>query len=243
VLHSDGIRPAEGVELVIPVYNEEGILEGQLVPLLENPPFPIRITIVENGSSDRTREILARLCGRYDALRAINLPRPNYGLAMRKGLEAATGEIVIVDDLDVLDTDFWKRGLEANAGGVDIVQGSKVLAGRNDSRPLIRKLATLALTGLLKLLFRYPGTDTHGPKVLQLSKISPFLAQCGTELDIFPTELVLRCFRAGLVIRELPIHLREIRATPFPLRKRVRRAVRDLFKLRRALRRSLKTEG
>jgi hypothetical protein len=129
------------------------------------------------------------------------------------------------------------KGLEVLAGGVDIVQGSKVLAGRNDRRPVTRQLATLALTLLLKILFRYPGTDTHGPKVLRLESVRPILPACGMELDIFPTELVIRCSRAGLVIRELPIHLREIRATPFPLRKRIRRALRDLFRLRKALRR------
>jgi glycosyltransferase involved in cell wall biosynthesis len=234
-LPSDVIRQADGIVLIIPVYNEEGILESQLLPLLEAPPFPMSILLAENGSSDRTREILERLHAAYPALAVINLPHPNYGLAMRTGLESASGRIAIVDDLDVLEVDFWKRGIEILAEGVDIVQGSKVLAGRQDRRPLVRKAATLALTGLLKLLFGYPGTDTHGPKILRLEAVKPFLAQCGTELDIFPTELVLRCVRGGLSIREVPIHLREIRATPLPLRKRVLRALRDLLRLRKAL--------
>lgn len=221
---------------MVPVYNEEAILESQLVPLLDAPPFPMDLLVVQNGSTDRTPAILDGLCSRYPALRAVHLPEANYGLAMRRGLELAGAGTVIVDDLDVLDRDFWARGLAIlDAGGVDIVQGSKVLAGRDDRRPPVRKAATLVLTFLLRTMLGYRGTDTHGPKVMRGSSIAPVLRSCGLELDIFPTELVVRAQRAGLVIREIPIHLREIRATPLPLRRRVLRALRDLRRLRRAL--------
>lgn len=226
------------LELIIPVFNEEGILEAQLVPVLSDLPEGAFVTVVENGSTDRTPELLDGLAARFPCLRAIRLSEPNYGLAMRRGLTGASGAIVITDDLDVLDGDFWQRGLEAlETGPVDIVQGSKVLAGRNDRRPLVRKAATLALTVCLRLMLGYRGTDTHGPKVMRLESIRTLLPACGMELDIFPTELVVRAQRAGLAVREIPIRLREIRATPFPLRKRVRRALRDLWRLRRALRR------
>jgi len=225
------------LELIIPVFNEEGILEAQLAPVLSDLPEGAFVTVVENGSTDRTPEMLDALAARFPGLRTIRLPEPNYGLAMRRGLTEASGMIVITDDLDVLDRDFWQRGLEAlETGLVDIVQGSKVLAGRNDRRPLMRKAATLALTVCLRLMLGYRGTDTHGPKVMRLASVRSILPSCGMELDIFPTELVVRAQRAGLAVKEIPIHLREIRATPFPLRKRVRRALRDLWRLRRALR-------
>lgn len=233
------VRVPEGstVELVVPVYNEECILADQLVPVLEELPDGMAVTVVENGSGDSTPEILADLAGRFPALRVLSLPEPNYGLAMRRGLEAAEAGIVMTDDIDVLDADFWRRGLDLLAGGgVDLVQGSKVLAGREDRRPLVRKAATLALTACLKILLGYGGTDTHGPKVMRMDRVRPILPLCGMELDIFPTELVIRAQRAGLVVREIPIHLRELRTTPFPLRRRVRRALRDLWRLRRELR-------
>jgi len=223
-------------EAVIPVFNEEGIIELQLRKVLEEPPFPVLVTVVENGSTDGTAGILDRLAAEFANLHVIRLPEPNYGLAMREGLLASRLGIVLIDDADVLDTDFWSRGLALlDRDGVDIVQGSKVLAGRQDGRPLVRRLATLGLTLLLKILFRYPGTDTHGPKVMRMEKVRPVIGMCGLELDIFPTELVIRSQRAGLVVKEIPIHIREMRRTPFPLRKRVRRAIRDLLRLRKAL--------
>ena len=86
---------------------------------------------------------------------------------MKRGLLDTRAEIIIVDDLDVLDMDFWRRGLELlGTGEADLVQGSKVLAGKDERRPLLRRAATLTLTFLLKSFLGYRGTDTHGPKVL-----------------------------------------------------------------------------
>ncbi len=230
-------RPSgASVEVVIPVYNEETILERQLKQVLTDLPAGFRVRVMENGSTDATRSILEELSVGFPALSFESLLSPNYGRAMRKGLEDATADIVIVDDLDVMDTDFWARSLEIlGKGGVDIVQGSKVLAGRDDRRPLVRRIATLVLTKLLRILTGFRGTDTHGPKVMLLESVKPVMRLCSIELDLSPSELIIRAQRNGLRIVELPIHLSEIRTTPLPLYRRVPRALRDLVKLRAAL--------
>ncbi len=227
---------AGSVEVIVPVYNEEPILESQLVPVLSALPEGFRVSVVENGSTDRTLEVLEALSRTYGALGYVSLPEPNYGLAMRTGLDGAEGDVLIVDDLDVLDTDFWARGLRLlDEEGVGIVQGSKVLAGREDRRPLVRRAATHTLTFLLRLLLGFRGTDTHGPKVMWREAVEAIVPECGFELDLFPTELIVRAQRSGVGIREVPIRLREIRATPLPLFRRVPRALRDIWRLHRAL--------
>ena len=225
---------ASTVEIIVPVYNEESILESQLVPVLKILPPGFRVMIVENGSTDGTGYLLRQLDSEYPALTVVRLPDPNYGLAMKTGLLKSLADIVIVDDLDVLDMDFWIRGLQLlRKDDVDLVQGSKVLAGKDDRRPLIRKAATLTLTFLLKSLLGYKGTDTHGPKVIWRDVIIDIPPRCEYELDIFPTELVIKAQKSGVRIREIPIHLREIRVTPLPLYKRVPRALRDIWRLYR----------
>lgn len=226
------------VEVIVPVYNEEGILESQLVPILEILPPEFLITVIENGSTDSTADLLQELEKKYPSLRSITLPDPNYGLAMKTGILAAEGDILIIDDLDVLDLDFWIQGLMLlRENNVDLVQGSKILAGKADRRPLIRKAATFSLTFLLRVLLGYRGTDTHGPKVVWRKAITDIPSQCKFELDMFPTEFVIRAQRAGVNIREIPIHLREIRHTPLPLIRRIPRALRDIWLLHRTLRR------
>ena len=221
------------VDVVVPVYNEEAIIDSQLNPVLELLPPGFILTVVENGSTDETPSLLQRLRDGWPGrLRVISLDRPNYGKAMLEGITASGADIVITDDLDVLDTDFWSRGLERlREGGADLVQGSKVLAGKNDRRPLLRKASTLVLTFCLRTLLGYRGTDTHGPKVFFREALAPVARRCRMELDILPTELVIRAQRAGLHILEIPIHLRELRPTPLPLIRRIPRALRDLLKL------------
>lgn len=224
------------LELVIPVYNEEAILEGQLVPVLSILPGNMGVLVVENGSTDSTGKVLRRLESTYPALRVMSLPQPSYGNAVRHGLESSTADILMVDDLDVLDVSFWIAGLALmSATGADIVQGSKILAGRNDERPFIRKAATRVLTALLKLLLGFRGTDTHGPKIMRRKSVEDIFLLCGDEPDLYPSELIIRAQRKGLQIRELPISLKEIRDTPLPLYRRVPRALRDLVMLRRKL--------
>lgn len=227
---------AATVEVIVPVYNEENILRSQLEQVLPLLPEKFSLKVVENGSTDGTPAILEELAAEHSSLDFISLPRPNYGLAMKTGLLNSRADVVIVDDLDVLDVDFWRRGLELlGRGDTDLVQGSKVLAGKDDRRPLLRRAATLVLTFLLRTLLGYRGTDTHGPKVLWRKAVEDIPDRCRLELDIFPTELVIRAQRAGVRIREIPIHLEEIRATPLPLYRRVPRALRDIWRLHRAL--------
>lgn len=229
------------INLVIPVYNEELILKQQLEPILKQLPEKFTVTVVENGSIDNTISILQSIKSENSNLTVISLPEPSYGSAVRKGLESSCADILILDDLDVLDTDFWVAGLEfLSDGRADMVQGSKILAGRNDKRPFIRRAATRVLTLLLKLLLGFKGTDTHGPKLMKSALMAPIFPECGDEPDLYPSELIIRAQRLGLVVKELPIKLEEIRQTPLALHKRIPRTIRDLFLLRSKLGRASK---
>ncbi|MBD3277908.1 MAG: glycosyltransferase, partial [Candidatus Aegiribacteria sp.] len=142
---------AESVDIIIPVFNEEDILRDQLSAVVSVLPSTFRLLVVENGSTDSTLNILRELADRWELMDVLNLPEPNYGLAMKRGLAHSHSDVVITDDLDVMDVDFWLRGLRLlSREGVELVQGSKVLAGRNDRRPPMRKIATRALTLLLR---------------------------------------------------------------------------------------------
>jgi len=224
------------VELVIPVYNEEAILKSQLEPLLNQLPEGFTVTVVENGSTDATVSILSTMKAEAANLSVVSIPEPSYGNAVRHGLEGSSADILMLDDLDVLDTNFWVQGLAVMAdGSTDMVQGSKVLAGRNDRRPFLRRMATRVLTSLLRILLGFRGTDTHGPKIMKRSSVASIFPLCGNEPDLYPSELIIRAQRRGLVIQELPIKLEEIRETPLALHRRVPRAVRDLILLRMKL--------
>ena len=73
------------ISIVIPVYNEEGILHAAVVDLRERlAPYAwsYEIVLAENGSRDRTREIAAELEEKYPEVRHISAGEPNYGLSL-----------------------------------------------------------------------------------------------------------------------------------------------------------------
>src|SRR5207253_8142799 len=110
------------------------------------------IVVVENGSTDDTAAIANHLAGEFPELRALSLPEPDYGRALRAGLLAAVGEVVVNFDVDFCDLGFLDRAvpLVEAPGGPAVVVGSKRTAGAADSRGWLRRLVTGGFTSLLR---------------------------------------------------------------------------------------------
>ena len=77
---------APHVSVVIPIYNEEGILRGSVLELedkLRHFGWSYELLLCENGSRDRTIEIGRELEAEHPQVRMLSVGEPNYGLAMR----------------------------------------------------------------------------------------------------------------------------------------------------------------
>ncbi|HTM44788.1 MAG TPA: glycosyltransferase family 2 protein [Polyangiaceae bacterium] len=231
---------APEVTIVIPVYNEEAILHAAIVDLRERlAPFNWRyeIIIAENGSKDRTVELAAELSEKYPEVSSLSAGEPNYGKALRKGIELARGEYVICEEIDLCDTDFHKRALERlRAGDADLVIGSKLIAGAEDERPFLRHAASLAYTGLLRALLGFRGTDTHGLKAFRRAAVLPLIHACLVDKDVFASEFVIRAYRANLNVMEIPVRVMEKRPPSINLFKRVPNVLKSVATLTWAIR-------
>ncbi|HET6414759.1 MAG TPA: glycosyltransferase family 2 protein [Polyangiales bacterium] len=228
------------ISIVIPVYNEEAILRAALIDLLDRLsalPWPYELIVAENGSTDRTFEEALALAERFEQLVCRHTGEPNYGSALRDGILHAKGEIVICDEIDLCDTDFYQRAmalLEDRA--VDFVVGSKVMEGAMDQRPRFRRLGTIVINGMLRLALGFKGTDTHGLKAFRRKPVDPIARACLVDRDLFASELVIRAERAGLCVREIPIRVLEKRPPTVGLVKRVPNVLKNLAKLFIAIR-------
>jgi glycosyltransferase involved in cell wall biosynthesis len=129
------------VSIVIPVYNEEGILREAVTALLDSletvrsalgmPDLTFEVIIAENGSSDRTVELAEHLASERSEVRTFSLGEPNYGKALRRGILDARGTWVICEEIDLCDPDFHRRALELLLHGeADMVVGSKAMKAR-----------------------------------------------------------------------------------------------------------------
>jgi glycosyltransferase involved in cell wall biosynthesis len=221
------------VSIVIPVYNEEGILREAVSELLDNLPTDsaFEIILAENGSSDRTVEVAEHLASERSEVRTFSLGEPNYGKALRRGILDARGTWVICEEIDLCDLDFHHRALELlRAGDADLVVGSKAMKGASDERPLLRRAATRVLNGMLRVALDFHGTDTHGLKAFHRETLLPVVESCVIDKDLFASELVIRAGQTVRVI-EIPVRLHEKRPPSIALLRRVPNTLRGMAKL------------
>ncbi|MEW6410072.1 MAG: glycosyltransferase family 2 protein [Nitrospirota bacterium] len=234
------MRENHKFSVVIPVYNEEEILRRSVESLVANIDsitefdMEYEIIICENGSYDNTHQIAKQLTEEFPMVRVDHLRYPSYGQSIRLGISTATHEKIIIFNIDFWDIEFLKKTLVL-LDEYDCIVGSKVIEGAIDGRPLLRRLITRGFNLLLRMLYGFKGTDTHGIKGFRKSSIYPVSMQCLTEREIFDTELLLRADRAKLSIYELPVTIKEVRLPRLKPLKRIPSTVRDLFRLYIAL--------
>jgi glycosyltransferase involved in cell wall biosynthesis len=236
------VTGAPHVSVVIPVYNEEGILRGSVLELeekLRRFGWSYELLLCENGSRDRTVEIGKELQAEHPEVRMLSVGEANYGRAMRQGILEARGHYVVCDEIDLLDTEFYARAMALlERSDTDLVVGSKAMVGSNDQRPLFRRAATRVYNGLLRAVCHYPGTDTHGLKAFRRLALLDTARRCILDRDVFASELVIRAHREGKKVVEIPFAVREKRPPSIRLVKRVPHVLRSVARLAISVRRN-----
>lgn len=231
------------VSILIPIYNEEGILRSSVVDLIDRlKAFDLsyELVLAENGSIDNTVAICEELVQRFPQVRFFCVGSPgngNYGRALREAMLDARGQYVFCDEIDLCDTDFYRRALEVlEAGGADMVIGSKLAEGSRDERPFLRHAGSIVINGLLRATLDFKGTDTHGLKAFRREALLPVARACIVDKDLFASEFVIRAERAGIAIKEIPVRVNEKRAPSIHLLRRVPNVLQNLAKLVVAIR-------
>jgi glycosyltransferase involved in cell wall biosynthesis len=120
------------LSVVIPVYNEAATV-AELIGRVYAVDLAKQIIVVDDGSTDGTREVLASLQGRYENMQVLRQPRNcGKGAALRLGFQHAAGDFVLVQDAD-LEYDPAEYPLLLKPlveGRADVVYGSRFLTTR-----------------------------------------------------------------------------------------------------------------
>jgi glycosyltransferase involved in cell wall biosynthesis len=203
------------VSIVIPLYNEERFLQenaDSLAHIFDAVVGPGRwhFIFVENGSTDATAALADAVAARHPPSRALHLPKPNYGVALKTGLQAAATKWVYLLDIEQWDLPFitwaWR-----NRDSYDALIASKRADATINHQHFYRRLLSCGLNGLLQVLLQYTGTDTHGPKLLNRASLQVIIAACELDRGQYDTELMLRAIRGQKRIIEAPSEYRELR--------------------------------
>jgi len=127
-----GIYPIpEGLRLsvVVPVYNEKDTIR-EIIRRIRAVAIPKEIIVVDDASTDGTRELLAEMAGQPDVRVVYHQQNRGKGAALRTGFTEATGDIVIIQDADLeYDPAQYHQLIQPIVEGVaDVVYGSRFVA-------------------------------------------------------------------------------------------------------------------
>lgn len=193
------------LSIIVPAYNEIGTI-AELVARIERLPIDKEIILIDNCSTDGTREWIRNYPGA--AHRILHEVNTGKGGSVRDGLAVASGDAAIIQDADLeYDPGEIPALLEPVARGeCDVVFGSRELGGKqpmNFAYAFGRDL----LNGLTNWLFAGSLTDVATCYKLMSRKVyrNLALASNGFNLDF---EITARILRQGYRIREIPISYR-----------------------------------
>jgi putative flippase GtrA len=200
------------VEIVVPVRNEERDLAPSIrrlcTYLREQFPVTARVTIADNGSSDRTWAVATALCREFVEVGAVHLDEPGRGRALRTVWSASMADVLAYMDVD-LSTDLnallplvapLLSGHSDLAIGTRLARGSRVIRGPR--REVISRGYNLLLHASLGTGFSDAQCGFKAIRREQARVLLPLTEDTGW---FFDTELLVLAERAGLRIHEVPV--------------------------------------
>lgn len=200
------------LDIVVPVHNEEVDLEPSVRRLHEHLsgqfPYPFRITIADNASTDATPRIAARLAAELPDVTALRLAEKGRGRALREAWSASDAQVLAYCDVD-LSTDLAAlfplvapliSGHSALAIGTRLARTSRVVRGAK--RELISRSYNLLLRGTLGACFSDAQCGFKAIRADVARRLLPLVEDSGW---FFDTELLVLAERSGLRIHEVPV--------------------------------------
>ena len=193
------------LSVVIPVFNEKSTI-AEIVSLVRAVGVVDEIMIVDDGSSDGTREILDEL-SKLPEVRVIeHAHNQGKGAAVVTGIRAASGDVMIIQDADLeYDPQDYIRLLEPiQAGETDVVYGSR-FASKETERPMfLSLLANLTLTLVTNLLYGATLTDMETCYKVFRREVVEGMEINATGFEFEP-EFTAKILKQKIKIVELPI--------------------------------------
>ena len=208
------------ISLVIPLYNEEKRLEPRLTEslefLIQHLDIPFEVVFVNDGSTDRTLEMLN---GAKEAFPSVSIKILSYaknegkGFAVKTGIMNARAEKIIACDADFSITldeiDKFIKDLD----DYDVVIGSKKHALTNTivKQKILRRFLGKAFTGLVNYVFGLSYTDvTCGFKGFKSSVAKELFSKQITKRWSYDAEVLFLANKKGFKIKEIPVEWKHV---------------------------------
>jgi dolichyl-phosphate beta-glucosyltransferase len=210
-VHPLRLRPPVDLEIIVPALNEERRLASTIAASVEHlaaQPWTSAIVVVDNGSVDRTSDVVRQFSGRAVPVSVIGCARLGKGAAVRRGIVTSTAGIVGFMDADLATPiETIDRVLPLLATGCDAVIGSRhaALATLRLGQPLHRRVGGWAFRRLSRQLLSEFADTQCGFKFFRREVIAPLVASARVDGFAFDVEMLAQLVYAGHRVVEIPV--------------------------------------
>jgi dolichol-phosphate mannosyltransferase len=192
------------LSVIIPCYNEEVHIE-KVLDAVTAVDIPKEIIVVDDGSTDTTNQILRKQESEGNIILHVSEKNLGKGVAIRKGLEHVSGDIVIIQDADLeYDPAQYPQIIEPIINGeADVVYGSR-FKGSIEGMHLPNRIANYILTWSANILYNaHISDEATCYKAFRTNVISDLNLSCN-RFEFCP-EVTAKVRKKGIKIKEVPI--------------------------------------
>ena len=231
------------VAIVIPTKNEEKVLEANIRRLADflavlDRADAYSIIIADNGSTDGTAALAAKLSRELPGVSWFHLDQPGRGRALKQAWLGSDADVVGYMDADLsTELEALPRALAASRAGADIAVGSRLLRASRIGRSWYREFVSRTYNFLRRRLLRSPVADTQcGFKFLRRETAREILPLAENDKWFFDTELLFLAAERGRQIKEIPVAWAENRKSTVKVIPTAVEEFRGVLRLRRQAR-------
>jgi len=225
--------------LVVPVYNEEKIVEDSIKKLYDYMTFNIKedwsVVIADNASTDQTKDISKKLSQKYKKIKYIHLGYKGRGNALKYVWGHFNADVYAYCDVD-LSTDINCLTVLFNEilKGHDIVSGSRYLKDSKTKRTFKRMVLSKGYNHLIKIFFKTKLTDFQcGFKAIDKKIAHEVLPITENKEWFFDTELLLLSEQSKKYkIKEIPVKWKEGKDSKVKIFNTIYSYIDQILKLR-----------
>ncbi len=193
------------LSVIVPVYNERNTV-AEVVRRMRAVELPLEreIVIVDDGSTDGTRQVLSQL-GDSTVHVVLHDRNQGKGAAVRTGLAQVTGDLVLIQDADLeYDPDDWPKLLTpALKGRARVVYGSR-FTGERRNMLFVHWVGNRFLSLVTNVLYNTTLSDMETCYKLFERDIIQGISLRGSRFDFEP-EVTAKVLRQGIRIYEVPV--------------------------------------
>ncbi|MFF1547648.1 glycosyltransferase [Streptomyces sp. NPDC058291] len=200
------------LDVVVPVFNEARVLEPSVrrlhAHLHQTFPYPFRITIADNASTDSTPQIAARLAAELPEAQWLRLDDKGRGRALRAAWSHSPAPVLAYMDVDLSTELAALLPLVAPliSGHSDLAIGTRLAPGSTVVRGPQREITSRCYNALLRSILAVGFSDAQcGFKAVRRDVAERLLPLVQDSEWFFDTELLLIAERCGLRIHEVPV--------------------------------------